>query len=99
MQKIEQWGYPEQAKKEFNPHNQYLQIWNELGWIGLLLFLATILSFGLFFYREQDLSALLVLGTFIVFCLFESMLQRESGIVFFICWLLVLLAQPIKKPS
>jgi O-antigen ligase len=98
-QKLEQWGYPEQAKKEFNPHNQYLQIWNELGWIGLLLFLATILSFGLFFYREQNLSALLVLGTFIVFCLFESMLQRESGIVFFICWLLVLLAQPIKKPS
>jgi O-antigen ligase len=85
-QKLIAWGYPEQAKKEFNPHNQFLQIWNEIGYIGVLLFLGLLAFINQAFYNKRQLSGLLLSLVFIVFCLFESILQRESGIVFFLCW-------------
>ncbi|MEN9700015.1 MAG: hypothetical protein RLZZ301_1213 [Bacteroidota bacterium] len=96
--KLTQWGYPEQAKKEFNPHNQYLQVWNEIGWLGLALFL-TLLGQLVVNYRRQVAShSLLFLAIFGLFCSFESMLYRESGIVFFSCWLLAL-STPILAPE
>lgn len=84
--KLIAWGYPQQAQKEFNPHNQFLQVCNETGLLGLLL-----LCFILFrFFRKaifQKAKASILFATvFLVFCIFESMLQRESGIVFFLCW-------------
>jgi len=85
-QKLIAWSYPEQAKKEFNPHNQFLQIWNEIGYIGVLLFLGLLAFINQAFYNKRQLSGLLLSLVFIVFCLFESILQRESGIVFFLCW-------------
>jgi O-antigen ligase len=85
-QKLIAWGYPEQAKKEFNPHNQFLQIWNEIGYIGVLLFIGLLAFINQAFYNKRQLSGLLLSLVFIVFCLFESILQRESGIVFFLCW-------------
>ncbi len=84
--KLIAWGYPQQAKKEFNPHNQFLQIWNEIGYIGLLLFVGLLAFYNQAFYNKRQLSGLLLSLVFIVFCLFESILQRESGIVFFMCW-------------
>jgi O-antigen ligase len=84
--KLIAWGYPQQAKKEFNPHNQFLQIWNEIGYIGLLLFAGLLTFINKAFYNKRQLSGLLLSLVFIVFCLFESILQRESGIVFFLCW-------------
>lgn len=84
--KLIAWGYPLQAKKEFNPHNQFLQIWNEIGYIGVLLFVGLLAFINQAFYNKRQLSGLLLLLVFIVFCLFESILQRESGIVFFLCW-------------
>ncbi len=84
--KLIAWGYPQQAKKEFNPHNQFLQIWNEIGYIGLLLFVGLLAFYNQAFYNKRQLSGLLLSLVFIVFCLFESILQRESGIVFFLCW-------------
>jgi O-antigen ligase len=84
--KLIAWGYPQQAKKEFNPHNQFLQIWNEIGYIGVLLFVGLLAFINKAFYNKRQLSGLLLSLVFIVFCLFESILQRESGIVFFLCW-------------
>lgn len=84
--KLIAWGYPQQAKEEFNPHNQFLQIWNEIGYIGLLLFVGLLAFYNQAFYNKRQLSGLLLSLVFIVFCLFESILQRESGIVFFLCW-------------
>jgi O-antigen ligase len=93
-QKLIAWGYPEQAKKEFNPHNQFLQIWNEIGYIGVLLFLGLLAFINQAFYNKRQLSGLLLSLVFIVFCLFESILQRESGIVFFLCWFTALSSWP-----
>ena len=89
-QKLNKWGYPEQAKKEFNPHNQWLQIWNEIGWFGFGIFSFLLSALTLQFYQNRNLAALLLTFVFLIFCLFESILQRESGIVFFLCWMTAL---------
>jgi O-antigen ligase len=89
-QKLIRWGYPQQAEKEFNPHNQWLQIWNEIGWLGLGVFGFLLSILTLYFYQNRNLAALLLTFVFLIFCLFESILQRESGIVFFLCWLTAL---------
>lgn len=84
--KLNQWGYPLQAKKGFNPHNQFLQIWNEIGLIGIALLGWILISLNKQFYDKRQLSGLLLSLVFVIFCAFESVLQRESGIVFFMCW-------------
>ena len=93
-QKLIAWGYPEQAKKEFNPHNQFLQIWNEVGLLGLVIFIGILYVLLQQFYTKRQLSGFLLTLVFIIFCLFESILQRESGIVFFLCWFTALSMQP-----
>jgi O-antigen ligase len=90
--KLINWGYPLQAKKEFNPHNQFLQITNEIGFLGLLIFLVLLTNFGLYAIKRKDNFGMLFLMILVVFCLFESVLQRLSGVVFFICWMSALQA-------
>ena len=94
--KLKQWGYPKQAEKEFNPHNQFLQVWNEIGLVGLFFFICLLYLLFMDFYSKKELSKLLLLIAFIIYCLFESFLQRASGIVFFLCWFTVLSYLPKK---
>jgi O-antigen ligase len=84
--KLIKWGYPQQAKKEFNPHNQLLQVCNEIGLLGLLLFGLILFQFFRKAIFQKAKAPLLFATVFLVFCIFESMLQRASGIVFFMCW-------------
>jgi O-antigen ligase len=74
----------------FNPHNQYLQTGLEVGIIGLLILLF-IIVYG-FYYGIKSRNWLLILVTANLGfnCLFESMLQRQSGIVFFTFWIIIL---------
>lgn len=73
----------ELMEKNYNPHNQFLQITAEIGVFGLLIF-ASILWFTCRFAwkRKDDLLLFLVLSL-VLNSLFESMLQRQSGIVFY----------------
>ena len=81
----------ELAKQEYNPHNQFLQTGIEIGWIGLLLLLAIVVV-GIFYaFKYKNWLLLLIISNFVFNALFESMLQRQSGIVvytFLICALL-----------
>jgi len=82
-------GQRELAEKEMNPHNQYLQTGVELGWLGILLLLAIIGSATYLAFKNRS-GLLLLLVTCLAFhCLFESMLQRQSGIVFFTFWICI----------
>ncbi|MFN5887168.1 MAG: hypothetical protein ACK438_04295, partial [Flavobacteriales bacterium] len=58
-----------------------------IGLLGLLLFL--LIFFGGYRWTASDYQKEVLLFTFsfFVLCLFESMLQRQSGIVFFLSWL------------
>jgi O-antigen ligase len=70
-------------KKRYNTHNQYLFIWLSSGIIGFITFIAI-----LFYYFKKSLQfkdevmfSILVLYSFTF--LFENVLSRQSGVIFF----------------
>lgn len=67
----------------YNPHNQYLQMALEIGWIPLCIFIMMLINFiaiGIKNNSHATSTIVLLLG---FHCLFESILQRQSGIVTF----------------
>lgn len=88
--KLVSYGQLDLAKAHYNPHNQFLQTGLELGIIGLFGFLL-ILYFAV--RRAIQLRSkvfLFFLLGFFIHCLFESVLQRQSGLIFFTFWVCVL---------
>jgi len=78
---------PELAEKGLNTHNQFLETAVEVGFIGLLL-LFLIILYGLRIGVKYKNWLLLFLIFSLAFnCLFESMLQRQAGIVFYTFWI------------
>ena len=86
-QRLVELGLDQQADLNYNPHNQYLQIAAELGIIGLLLFLGILLYGIVWAISSKNWLLLLVILSLTINCLFESMLQRQSGIVFYCFWI------------
>lgn len=77
-------GLDDYADLKYNPHNQFLQVAVEIGVLGLMIFLSIFVCyfrmakkyrFGLLFWLTLNLA---------FNCLFESMFQRQSGIVFYV---------------
>lgn len=83
-------GQGEMAKKNYNPHNQYLQTGLEIGWIGLIILLGIIFLCFQFSIRQKNWLLLLIITNLAFNMLFESMLQRQSGIVFYTFWICIL---------
>jgi O-antigen ligase len=88
-------GQIELAQLNRNPHNQFMQTTLETGIVGLVLFL-TILVFGITFGIKTGNPLLVLVSFCLAFnSLFESMLQRQSGVVFFTLLLCVLSSSSI----
>jgi O-antigen ligase len=66
-----------------NPHNEYLSQWLATGLIGLLAFLLTIVIPGIKSVKAKEPAYTIFLLLFVVTFLFESVLERQKGIVFF----------------
>ena len=80
----------ELAKQELNPHNQYLQTGIEIGWLGIIVLLM-ITVYGTFkAIQNRNWLLVLILCNLSFNMLFESMLQRQSGIVFYTFVILIL---------
>ena len=89
--RLRSYGRDTLAEEGMNPHNQYLQVGIELGVIGLLLFF-TLLGYLCYFAVKNRNYVLLLLTTSLMFnSLFESMLQRQSGIVFYTFWIFLII--------
>jgi O-antigen ligase len=73
----------------YNPHNQYLQLGLELGILGLILFLSLIVYTIRKAYKEKNWILLMIVLSLAFNSLFESMLQRQSGIVFYTFFILL----------
>ena len=84
----------------YNPHNQYLQMALEIGWLPLCIFFLMLIKFiimGMNNNKKSITAIALLLG---FHCLFESILQRQSGIVtftFFITFCVFYLSVNSKK--
>lgn len=74
----------ELAKQNYNPHNQFIQTGIEIGIFGcliLILILILALRIGI---KHRNWLLILCVGNLFFNMLFESMLQRQSGILFFV---------------
>jgi O-antigen ligase len=93
--RLQSLSHYEMAKKMYNPHNQYLQSTLEIGFLGAVVLLSIIVYCVVIGIRYRNWILLLFILNFAFNCLFESMLQRQSGIVFYVFWicLLVLLTK------
>lgn len=92
-------GLDDYAEMNYNPHNQFLQVAVEIGIIGLLIFL---LIFVFYFRMAQKhhFALLFWLTLNLAFnCLFESMFQRQSGIVFYVLLFCLFTAYLEKRES
>ena len=80
---------------KYNVHNQYLQIALISGYIGLLFFLS-ILSY--IFLKIKNSKRALCIFLYIIFCfIFESLLERQNGIIITALFFNLLLFLPYKK--
>ena len=77
------------AKKYYNPHNQYLQSGIEIGLIGLVVLLLLLIRATSFAWKQRNYLLLFVVLNLAFNMLFESMLQRQSGIIFYTFWMCV----------
>lgn len=95
--KLIEFGQVDQAKKGLNAHNQYFQFGLELGWIGILIFCIICCYLIFYSFKTKNWMLLVLIGSLMFNCLFESMLQRQSGVVFYIFWICVLSTLNPKK--
>lgn len=84
--KLLEYGQVNLAKEHLNPHNQFFHTAVETGWIGMLWLLALLLSMLWFGWKHKQGMLILVVCAFAFNGLFESMLERQSGIVFWLLW-------------
>ena len=91
----------ELTKQNFNPHNQFLQTAVEIGFFGLLVFFAILFSSIYYGLKYKNYLLIIISSNLLFNSLFESMLQRQSGIIFYCFWLcllsLYLFTHEIKK--
>lgn len=74
----------------YNPHNQFLQIGLEIGIIGLFVFIFGMISAIIRGVSTKNWFLIVIVSCLLFNCLFESMLQRQTGIVFFTFWICLL---------
>ena len=87
----------ELIEKNYNPHNQFLQVFAEIGILGLLLILTILCCTIRLAWNRKDDLLLFIVFSLMLNSLFESMLQRQSGIVFYtmlICLFVQILTVP-----
>ncbi|MCO5260287.1 MAG: O-antigen ligase family protein [Crocinitomicaceae bacterium] len=82
------------AIQHYNPHNQFLQIALELGIPALIFFLIILFLIIKKSIRDRNWLLLLVVSSLIFNCLFESMLQRQYGLIFYVLLICILYERP-----
>jgi len=83
VQKYHQLGFSQAELKKLNCHNQYLEVLISLGIIGFLIFISIFLIPVSMYGFTRNLPLIFLLGITGINFLFESMLETQSGIIFF----------------
>ncbi len=83
MEKYEKYGLLALKDINLNPHNQFLQIGIDLGILGIAFLLFMMIYFFKVAIQRKSYFLLVVIGCLFFNSFFESVLQRQSGIVFF----------------
>ena len=91
-QQLVKYGRKDLLKLNLNPHNQFLQTALEVGVLGLFILILFITLVIIQAIKTNNFILLTLMFIFVFNSLFESMLQRQSGIVFYSFWICLLLA-------
>jgi len=70
-------------EEHLNAHNQYLQTFIAIGFIGFLLLISSIILPAIYAIKYKNLLYFLFLGMIGFHLLVESMLERQAGVVFY----------------
>ena len=89
-EKLQKYGLYDLASYKYNPHNQFLQTFLEIGVFGFIILLLIVYFSITKAIKHKNWLLLIVVGSLIFNSLFESMLQRQSGIVFYTFWMCLL---------
>ena len=81
------------ADKKLNQHCQYLQTAGSVGILSALFLIATLSYYVVIGFREKNFYLIVLISLFATSSLFESILERQWGILFFMFFLTVLLAE------
>jgi O-antigen ligase len=95
--RLQSYNLKEFATRNYNPHNQFLQITLEIGVFSLITFLLFFYFTMQFAIQNKNWILLILIINLFFNSLFESMLQRQSGIVFYVFFIVVLIASNINK--
>ena len=71
------------TKEKYNSHNQYLYTWLSAGIIGFLIFMSLL---GYYFKKAIQYNDSIMFSVLVLYCiifLFENVLSRQSGVIFF----------------
>ena len=75
-------GFTDYAERQMNPHNQYLQTGISIGWLGIILLITLFVGLIVTAFKTNDLALFIAFTCIAVSCLFESMLERQVGVIF-----------------
>ncbi|MEX2380128.1 MAG: O-antigen ligase family protein [Vicingaceae bacterium] len=81
--KYEAAGMQGALDNKLNVHNQYLQVFATLGLIGLVLFIASFILPFIIALKRKNRLFLAFIFIFSINLLFESMLEKQDGVIFY----------------
>lgn len=84
QQRMEGQLHEEFVARNLNSHNQFLQTGLEIGFIGIIILILIPIFLSIEAIKNRDLLLFATAFSFLFNCLFESMLQRQSGVVFYV---------------
>ena len=85
------------ADRELNQHCQYLQTAGSIGIFSALFLIASLFYYLLQGFKKRSYYLIVLIAAFATGCLFESILERQWGILFFMFFLCLFLTD-ITKP-
>lgn len=87
------------AELKLNSHSQYFQTSIAIGIFSGLFLIGSLLYYIWLGFKRQNLYLIALVSFFAIACLFESVLERQWGIVFFMFFLSILADLPTKNVS
>ncbi len=87
---IREKGNPTFAEKQYNPHNQFLQTQLEIGIFGLLILMSITIGGVVYSFRKRNTVLIILFSSLFLNSLFESMLQLQAGIIFYLFFFLLM---------
>lgn len=90
-------GMDEFANKELNPHSQYLQTAMSIGILAGLFLIGTLFYYFWIGFMKGNFYLITLITLFSVASLFESILERQWGILFFMFFLVIFITDNLKS--